>query len=292
MESSKPGTTRRGFTLVELLVVIGIIAILIAILLPAINKARRQANLVACSSNLRQIGIGWLQYANANRDWWPVMKFNSALTTPAGVYTPPSGSGDGDTARACEGYELEMLLSYYTGQRRTRNNANLSKFVIGGIWICPSSGVFTSRGTYGNGYVYWDGESDKNTYAGLYYQERESNHYINAPSLPADDPARPYSRWKSSNYRPYQAQMPLQWCSMRRGAGSSWTNSLGIRSYHWNPGIKQGGRPTLFVDGHVSVLNNPLYAGDSQFMTLAKGTNCPHQVKGATNGDKFAASEY
>ncbi|MCC7351244.1 MAG: DUF1559 domain-containing protein [Phycisphaerales bacterium] len=68
----------RAFTLVELLVVIGIIALLISILLPTLNKARESAKTVACSSNLRQIHLACQMYAN---DWKSFLPWGTGGTT-------------------------------------------------------------------------------------------------------------------------------------------------------------------------------------------------------------------
>src|SRR5688572_16444974 len=64
--------TRKAFTLVELLVVIGIIAILISILLPSLTRAREAANRAACLSNLRSIGQMFLIYAHENKRQIPL----------------------------------------------------------------------------------------------------------------------------------------------------------------------------------------------------------------------------
>ena len=118
---------RSGFTLVELLVVIGIIAVLLSILLPTLRGVRRQANLVQCSSNMRQCAMAMLMYVQDNKGRFPPSEFS----TIAGHY-PYGWSWANELVR--QNYIKQPGLSVY---KKPLSSTSQKQFSKSNPFRCP-----------------------------------------------------------------------------------------------------------------------------------------------------------
>jgi prepilin-type N-terminal cleavage/methylation domain-containing protein/prepilin-type processing-associated H-X9-DG protein len=131
------GTGLPGFTLVELLVVIGIIALLISILLPTLAKAREAANTVKCASNLRSIGQGMAMYVAENKQTYPAAYIYAGMSIVNGQQAPDTAT-DGYIHWSSYLFKKGAAASGAGAGQGTQPNSIYRQLVGWDMFRCPS----------------------------------------------------------------------------------------------------------------------------------------------------------
>ena len=224
--------SRRAFTLIELLVVVAIIAVLIAILLPALSKAREKARVTQCMANMRQIGLGCLQWAMENTD------------------TLPGGGNVGSTSPGVW-WSLGMGSDYVSlGNLLMSCPSNKAVF----RWSEPNwlngrpSGVYSSYGPVVGDYGGWPGTG------------------MCAGGQKADPNRNPGERRFCKLPEVQQPSLTPYWCENYDETYNFCINlscSTLFGYYYWMLywDVHQGSSNALFVDGHVRTVAGQEWQG-------------------------------
>ncbi len=209
---------RKGFTLIELLVVIAIIAILAAMLLPALSKAREKARQSVCMSNLKQLGLAFMMYAQDYNEYLPMPVYH-----PGSVYIYWYGNGYGVPGVGG--------IKPYVGDN-TPGPATTK-----GVFRCPS--LFGKYGksipgtrTYGMNYRFcWASDSIQGSYTQPHY------HKLSEITKPSHTALVGDGYWVGNSFSAYIDNFHNPGCE----GGNPQRDS----------GIHSGGANICFVDGHA-----------------------------------------
>ncbi len=130
---------RHAFTLIELLVVIAIIGLLISIILPALSRAREIGRRTVCSTNLREIGAAFWQYAEDYDGWYPAKGKFGESDAPVHELAQVQHLGTRNPTTAGWGLQFAGMVRDIVERDHTHNEASLPKYLPAPkILICPS----------------------------------------------------------------------------------------------------------------------------------------------------------